>query len=112
MCLLTEAIYDAEYAPAMSVLTVAVYDTAVCFFFNGPEKYNFDLYKGFFMEKKRPKFARFLKGINYKSPDFYNTLPRIIKGLWFFLLLYLVCSQIWLNHLMDDRHFSYITIFL
>jgi len=73
MCLLTEAIYDAEYAPAMSVLTVAVYDTAVCvifYFFYGPEKYNFDLYKGFFMEKKRPKFARFLKGKNYKSPGF------------------------------------------
>jgi hypothetical protein len=73
MCLLTEAIYDAEYAPAVSVLTVAVYDTAVCViltFFYGPEKYNFDLYKGFFMEKKRPKSARFFKENNYKSPDF------------------------------------------
>jgi hypothetical protein len=27
----------------------------------------------------------------------------------FFLLSYLVCSQIWLNHLIDDHHFSYIT---
>jgi hypothetical protein len=27
----------------------------------------------------------------------------------FFLLSYLVCNQIWLNHLRDDGHFSYIT---
>ncbi len=26
-----------------------------------------------------------------------------------FLLAFLVCSQIWLNHRMDDHHFSYIT---
>jgi hypothetical protein len=25
------------------------------------------------------------------------------------ILSYLVCSQIWLNHFLDDRHFAYIT---
>ncbi len=45
-----------------------------------------------------------------------STKPaRILKDIegffvFFFLLSYLVCSQIWLNHLMDDRHFSYIYI--
>ncbi len=29
----------------------------------------------------------------------------------FILLSYVVCSQIWLNYLMDDRHFSCITKF-
>jgi hypothetical protein len=28
---------------------------------------------------------------------------------FFFKLSYVVCSQIWLNHLMDARHFSDIT---
>jgi hypothetical protein len=39
-----------------------------------------------------------------------STKPaKILKdSVFFFLLSYLVCSQIWLNHLMDDRHFSYI----
>ncbi len=31
------------------------------------------------------------------------------KILIFFPLSYLICSQIWLNHLMDDHHFDYIT---
>ncbi len=35
--------------------------------------------------------------------------PRIQKDSDFFLFSYLLCSQIWLNHLMDDRHFTYIT---
>ncbi len=34
--------------------------------------------------------------------------PRIQKDSAFFLLSYLVCSQIWGNHLMDDRQLSYI----
>jgi len=41
-----------------------------------------------------------------------STKPaRVLKDfVFFFLLSYLVCSQIWLNHLMDDHHFfSYIT---
>jgi hypothetical protein len=53
-----------------------------------------------------------------KSPNFYDKVPvgsqeyRKILGFFkknFFLLSYLVCSQIWLNHLMDDHHFSYMT---
>ncbi len=72
MCLLTEAIYDAEYAPAMSVLTVAVYDTAVFFFFfYRPEKYNFDLYKGFFMEKKRTQIRQIFEGKKLQIARFF-----------------------------------------
>jgi hypothetical protein len=63
--------------------------------------------------KNRPKFARFQEKKVSSSPDFYKYVPvssqeyRRILFL-FFLLSYLVCSQIWLNHLMDDRHFNYI----
>jgi hypothetical protein len=51
---------------------------------------------------------------NSKSPYFYDNFhkwSRIWKDSAFFLVLlsYLVCSQIWLNHLMDDHHFSHIT---
>ncbi len=48
----------------------------------------------------------------FKSPDFMissGRQPRIEKDSGFFLLSYILCSQIWLNHLMDDCHFSYIT---
>ncbi len=33
---------------------------------------------------------------------------RLEKESGFFLLSYLACSQIWLNHVMDDHDFSYI----
>ncbi len=32
-----------------------------------------------------------------------------IRILLFFLFLYLVCSQIWQNYFVNDRHFGYIT---
>jgi len=35
-------------------------------------------------------------------------IAKNIEGFWLFLLSYLVCSQIWLNHIMDDHDFSYI----
>ncbi len=37
--------------------------------------------------------------------------PRIKEDFdfFFFLLSYLLCSQIWLNHFMDDSHFIEIT---
>jgi hypothetical protein len=43
---------------------------------------------------------------------YINKAGKNIEGffVFFFLLSYLVCSQIWLNHLMDDHHFSYIYI--
>lgn len=36
-----------------------------------PERYDFDLYKGFFMKTKRPKSPDFEEK-NSKSPDFYD----------------------------------------
>ncbi len=33
------------------------------------------------MEKKRPKFARFFKEKNYKSPDFYNRFQYVAKNI-------------------------------
>jgi len=41
--------------------------------------------------------------------DKFNRQPKIFLKYIFFLLSYLVCSQIYLNHLMDDCHFNYIT---
>jgi hypothetical protein len=39
--------------------------------------------------------------------------PKNVEGLWFSPSFIsstdLVCSQIWVNHLMNDHHFSYIT---
>ncbi len=51
--------------------------------------------------------------INYLNSD--NELcdlvdsPEYRRTLLFFLLSYLVRSQIWLNYFLDDRHFGYIT---
>jgi len=51
--------------------------------------------------------------INYLNSD--NELcdlvdsPEYRRTLLFFLLSYLVRSQIWLNYFLDDRHSGYIT---
>ncbi len=45
---------------------------------------------------------------NSKIKWFWNSLIARSDNKCFFLLSYLVCSQIWLNHLMDDRQLSYI----
>jgi hypothetical protein len=79
-----------------------------------PENYDFDLYKGFFIEKKCPKLQDFWKKKKFKLPDFSHNLQKVAKKieggiLCFSLLLYLGCSQIWLNCFMDDSHFGYIT---
>ncbi len=53
-----------------------------------------------------------LEDLLLKSPDFYDEfqyVDRNIKGFFFFLLSYLVCSQIWLNHFVNDGHFGCIT---
>ncbi len=60
-----------------------------------------------FKKKKKKK----KQGVS-KLPDFYNKFQHVaknIKGFFFFLLSYLIHSQIWLNCLMDDHHFSYFT---
>jgi hypothetical protein len=72
---------------------------------------------GHIVSKKWPKFARFRKKKSFQIARFLCLVPvgsqeyrRIPVFFFFFLLSYLFCSQIWLNHLMDDdRHFSYIT---
>jgi hypothetical protein len=80
-----------------------------------PEKYDFDLHKGFFMEKMTQMCQPDFKEKKNPNRQIFiissNSLAKnIIEGFWFsFLLSYLVCSQIWLNHLMNDCHFSYIT---
>jgi uncharacterized membrane protein len=54
------------------------------------------------METKWPKFARFRKKKVFRFPDSYDELDYVDKNIdkfVFFLLSYLVCSQIWLNHL-------------
>jgi len=44
-----------------------------------------------------------------RSPDFYDKFQYVANNIegsffsFFFLVSYVVCSQIWLNHLMDDR---------
>ncbi len=53
--------------------------------------------------------------INYLNSD--NELCDLVDSpkyrrivfFFFFLLSYLVRSQIWLNYFLDDRHFGYIT---
>jgi hypothetical protein len=60
--------------------------------------YDFDLYKGFFMERKGPEFARFWK-LFFESTDFYDKFQQIVKNIepfCYFLISYLVCNQIWL----------------
>jgi hypothetical protein len=81
---------------------------------------NFDLkimisnYTKDFSLKILPKIARFLEEKNSQLPDFSHNLQKVAKNievgiLFFSLLLYLGCSQIWLNCFMDDCHFGYIT---
>jgi hypothetical protein len=47
--------------------------------------------------------------INYLNSD--NELCDLVDSpeYIYFLLSYLVRSQIWLNYFLDDRHFGYIT---
>jgi hypothetical protein len=72
-----------------------------------PEKYDFELYKRFSMGKMA-KFSQISRNkIKSRSPIFYDKFHKVVKNIE--LLSYLICSQIWLSHPMDDRHFSYIT---
>jgi hypothetical protein len=49
-----------------------------------------------------------MDGRHFKEKKKKNQLvPRLSSDTGKFS--YLECSQIWLNHLMDDRHFSYLT---
>jgi len=63
--------------------------------------------------KKMTQICQISKKNNIQIARFLWKVQKVaknIQGFWFFFLLsYLVCDQIWLNHLMDDHHFSYIT---
>ncbi len=67
----------------------------------------------FSMEKMALKFAKFQRKTIPNRQVFMMSPPvssqEYIRILFFFLLSHLVYSQIWLNHLVDDLHFSYIT---
>ncbi len=81
-----------------------------------PEKYDYDLYKRFSM-KKMAQFCQILKKGFSRFSDLYNKFQyvrsqeyrRIFFFSFFFFFSYLVCSQIWLNRLIHDHHFSYLT---
>jgi hypothetical protein len=64
------------------------------------------------MEKKWSKFARFIKKKVSISPDFYDKFQYVAKNIegscLFFSNFISSCSQIWPNHIIDDRHLSYI----
>jgi hypothetical protein len=79
----------------------------------GLEKYDFNLYKGFFSWKVLPKLANFLKKKNSNrqiSTTSSSIVAKKIKGFSFFPLLpYVIYSQIWLNYFLDYYHFDYIT---
>ncbi len=68
-------------------------------------------YKKDFSWKQWPKLARFLF-LKSKSSNLYDKFQQVVKnieGFQLILLSYLVCSQIWLNHVMDNCHFNCIT---
>jgi hypothetical protein len=65
-------------------------------------------------EKKKkapnlPDFKEFFFQIVRVYDKVQYVSQKYRKILFVFLLSYLVCSQIWLNHLMDYCHFSYMT---
>jgi hypothetical protein len=77
---------------------------------------NFDLKKLFlnyeqdFSWKNAPNLVYFEK--KSKSYIIYYKFYYVAKYIFFikkFLLSYLPCNQVWLNHLMDDCNFNYIT---
>jgi hypothetical protein len=63
------------------------------------------------MRKKGPNLSDFKK-IKSKFPEFLWWVPvgsQEYRRIFFPLLPYLVCSQIWLNYFLNDCHFDYIT---
>jgi len=70
-----------------------------------------NLYKGFFIGEKMAQICQILKEKNSKSSDFYDKFHFLAKNIkWFvFFSSFISSNQIWLNHLMDGCHYSYIT---
>jgi len=84
------------------------------FYFLGQISPNFELknmisnYTKGFPWKKRAKFSQISRNkIKSRSPIFYDKFHKVVKNIE--LLSYLICSQIWQYHPMDDPHFSFIT---
>jgi len=70
--------------------------------------------KGFLVKKNDPNSPDFESNQNLQIFMMSSSRPRIAQEYrrflsFFFLLSYLVCSQIWLNYFLDDYHFGYIT---
>jgi hypothetical protein len=62
------------------------------------------------------KMVQICQILNLKTFQIARVLWQFPEGsqeyrrmLFFFLPSYLLCSQIWLNYLLDDHHFGYIT---
>jgi hypothetical protein len=93
----------------------------VCFFFGVKfhqiftSKICFQHIQRIFHEKKNPN-SPYMGRIYFfsRSPDFNDPVDPECRRIMFFknnlfLNLYLICSQIWLNYLMNDHQFNYIT---
>jgi hypothetical protein len=58
--------------------------------------------------EKMAKFSKISRNkIKSRSVIFYDKFHKVVKNIE--LLSYLICSQIWQNHPMDEPHFSFIT---
>jgi hypothetical protein len=69
-----------------------------------PEKYDFELYKRFSMEKM-PKFTQISRNkIQSRSPISYDKFQNVVKNIQ--LVSYLICSQIWLSLARSSNRWS------
>jgi hypothetical protein len=67
--------------------------------------------KDFFHGKKMGPDLRKFENSFSQLPDFHDEFQHVaknIKGFEFFLLRYVICSQIWLKYFLDYHHFDYI----
>jgi len=83
-----------------------------------PYKYGFNLYKGFFLWKKRPKFAKFWRIFIFKLPNFYDKFQQVGKNTeWFSFFSTFISSMqpnlaklfsewlpLWLHHKILKRN--------
>lgn len=99
------------YVPLISQLTSRSYGWSILWV---TWKIWFSPIQAIFHGKNGPNSPNF-KGKKKKSklPNFNDKFPagckNIERFLYFFFFSYLVCSHNWLNHLMDNHNFSYIT---
>ncbi len=86
----------------LQTLVGQIKELKVKFCFFQPQKYDFDIYKGF-LQRKWPAFTRFpkkqRKGNCQISTTIFQQVTKILKASQVFLLSYWVYSRIWLNQL-------------